>query len=41
MQTLGWAKYSHEQFGLEGWGASGPYKEVYAKFGLTGSSALR
>ncbi|KAI0693715.1 transketolase [Cytidiella melzeri] len=36
--TLGWAKYSHEQFGLSGWGASGPYKKVYEKFGLTGSN---
>ncbi|KAI0085477.1 transketolase [Irpex rosettiformis] len=36
--TIGWAKYSHEQFGLPAWGASGPYKEVYAKFGLTGSN---
>ena len=37
-QTLGWAKYSHEQYGLPGWGASGPYKKVYEKFGITGSS---
>ncbi|PSR88894.1 hypothetical protein PHLCEN_2v5043 [Hermanssonia centrifuga] len=34
--TLGWQKYSHEQFGLPSWGASGPYQKVYAKFGLTG-----
>lgn len=30
MTTLGWEKYSHEQFGLNRFGASGPYKEVYA-----------
>ncbi|KAF7789568.1 hypothetical protein EIP86_000514 [Pleurotus ostreatoroseus] len=36
--TLGWQKYSHEQFGLSGWGASGPYKQVYEKFGLTGAN---
>ncbi|KAI1790799.1 transketolase [Ganoderma leucocontextum] len=36
--TLGWAKYSHEQYGLPGWGASGPYKKVYEKFGITGSN---
>jgi transketolase len=36
---MGWAKYSHEQFGLNSFGASGPYKEVYAKFGITGPSA--
>lgn len=29
MSTLGWAKYSHEQFGLNRFGASGPYKNVY------------
>jgi len=34
--TLGWERYSHEQFGLAGWGASGPYKKVYEKFGITG-----
>ncbi|EMD38633.1 hypothetical protein CERSUDRAFT_113807 [Gelatoporia subvermispora B] len=38
LNTLGWAKYSHEQYGLEAWGASGPYKKVYEKFGLTGSN---
>ena len=30
MSTLGWEKYTHEQFGLNRFGASGPYKEVYA-----------
>ena len=30
MSTLGWEKYSHEQFGLNRFGASGPYMEVYA-----------
>lgn len=34
--TLGWERYSHEQFGLKAWGASGPYEKVYEKFGLTG-----
>ncbi|KIM60631.1 hypothetical protein SCLCIDRAFT_1216686 [Scleroderma citrinum Foug A] len=36
--TLGWQKYSHEQYGLYGWGASGPYKKVYEKFGITGTN---
>ncbi|TBU32237.1 transketolase [Dichomitus squalens] len=36
LSTLGWAKYSHEQYGLTTFGASGPYKKVYEKFGLTG-----
>jgi transketolase len=35
MSTLGWEKYSHEQFGLNRFGASGPYKEVYKKFHFT------
>jgi transketolase len=29
MSTMGWEKYSHEQFGLNRFGASGPYKEVF------------
>ncbi|BCS18507.1 transketolase tktA [Aspergillus puulaauensis] len=33
--TMGWERYSHEQFGLNRFGASGPYKEVYAKFEFT------
>jgi len=37
-QTAGWHKYSHEQYGLPAWGASGPYLKVYEKFGITGSS---
>ncbi|OLL24134.1 putative transketolase [Neolecta irregularis DAH-3] len=30
--TLGWEKYSHEQFGINTFGASGPYKDVYKKY---------
>ncbi|BFZ61577.1 Transketolase [Saitoella coloradoensis] len=33
--TLGWQKYSHEQHGINGFGASGPYLDVYKKFELT------
>ena len=29
MSTLGWERYSHEQFGLNRFGASGAYKDVY------------
>ncbi|KAG9123058.1 Transketolase [Ceratobasidium sp. 392] len=36
--TTGWQKYSHEQFGLKAWGASGPYQKVYEDFGLTGTN---
>ena len=35
MSTLGWEKYSHEQFGLNRFGASGAYKDVYKKFEFT------
>lgn len=35
MSTLGWERYSHEQFGLNRFGASGPYKDVYKKFDFT------
>jgi transketolase len=38
LSTAGWQKYSHEQYGLKGWGASGPYQKVYEKFGITGSN---
>ncbi|KAK0197325.1 transketolase [Armillaria mellea] len=38
LSTAGWQKYSHEQYGLPGWGASGPYQKVYEKFGITGSN---
>ncbi|KAG0230977.1 Transketolase [Actinomortierella wolfii] len=34
MTTFGWAKYAHESIGIDTFGASGPYKEVYAHFGL-------
>ncbi|KAI9755715.1 MAG: Transketolase [Lichina confinis] len=35
MSTLGWEKYSHEQFGLNRFGSSGPYKDVYKRFEFT------
>ncbi|MCJ1446006.1 MAG: Transketolase [Stictis urceolatum] len=35
MSTLGWERYSHEQFGLNRFGASGPYKDLYKKFEFT------
>ncbi|KZV62031.1 transketolase [Peniophora sp. CONT] len=38
LSTAGWAKYSHEQYGIDTFGASGPYKEVYKKFGITGEN---
>jgi len=38
LSTAGWQKYSHEQFGLPAWGASGPYQKVYEKFGITGTN---
>ncbi|KAF7295104.1 Transketolase [Mycena indigotica] len=38
LSTLGWERYSHEQYGLTGWGASGPYQKVYEKLGITGAN---
>ncbi|KAI5828061.1 Transketolase, thiamine diphosphate binding domain-containing protein [Schizophyllum commune] len=38
LSTLGWQKYSHEQYGLPAWGASAPYQKVYEKFGITGKN---
>lgn len=38
LSTLGWQKYSHEQYGLPAWGASAPYQQVYEKFGITGKN---
>lgn len=34
MATYGWDRYAHESIGIETFGASGPYKEVYKHFGL-------
>lgn len=33
---MGWSNFSHEQFGLTGFGASGPYAKVYDHFELNG-----
>jgi len=35
MSTFGWSKYSHAQFGLNRFGASGKAPEIYKKFGFT------
>lgn len=35
MSTVGWSKYAHESFGINRFGASGPYKDVYKFFGFT------
>jgi len=35
MSTMGWAKYAHEQFGLNTFGLSAPYQKVYERFGFT------
>ncbi|KFZ00937.1 hypothetical protein V500_00926 [Pseudogymnoascus sp. VKM F-4518 (FW-2643)] len=35
MSTMGWERYTHQQFGLDRFGASGPYKDVYKKFEFT------
>jgi transketolase len=33
--TFGWQKYASHSIGIDSFGSSGPYQEVYAKFGLT------
>jgi transketolase len=35
LSTLGWQKYAHVKVGMTTFGASGPYKQVYQKFGFT------
>lgn len=35
MSTTGWGKYAHESFGIDRFGASGPYNKVYEYFGFT------
>ncbi|KAJ4396200.1 Transketolase [Gnomoniopsis smithogilvyi] len=35
MSTMGWERYTHEQFGLNRFGASGAYLDVYKKFEFT------
>jgi len=39
--TLGWERYSHVQFGMVTFGASGPYKDVYKKFGITTENLVK
>ncbi|KAG0329962.1 Transketolase [Dissophora globulifera] len=34
MSTFGWQRYAHESIGIDTFGASGPYKDVYKHFGL-------
>ncbi|KAG0277993.1 Transketolase [Linnemannia exigua] len=34
MSTFGWDRYAHESIGIDTFGASGPFKEVYKHFGL-------
>jgi len=33
--AVGWREYSHDAVAMESVGASGPYKDVYKKFGIT------
>ncbi|ANB15393.1 transketolase TKL1 [Sugiyamaella lignohabitans] len=35
MSTSGWQAYSHQQFGINRFGASGPYQDVYKYFEFT------
>ncbi|KAI9319162.1 transketolase [Dichotomocladium elegans] len=33
--VYGWKKYAHSSVGMKSFGASGPYKKLYEKFGIT------
>ena len=35
LSTFGWHKYAHHPIGIDTFGASGPYLQLYKKFGLT------
>jgi transketolase len=41
MSVRGWEKYSHIQFGMVTFGSSGPYKDVYKKFGITAENLAK
>ncbi|KAJ3017279.1 Transketolase [Thoreauomyces humboldtii] len=34
MSTFGWTKWAHHPIGIDTFGSSGPYKDLYKKFGL-------
>ncbi|GAA94459.1 uncharacterized protein L969DRAFT_97334 [Mixia osmundae IAM 14324] len=36
--TVSWGALAHEHYGMSTFGASGPYKDVYKKFGFTGEN---
>jgi transketolase len=38
MSTMGWERYTHEQFGINRFGASGAYKDVYKVWQIFGST---
>jgi len=38
--VFGWERYSHAQIGMRSFGSSGPWKEVYAHFGITVEAAV-
>jgi len=35
LSYFGWSKYAHASIGMKSFGSSGPYKDVYKKFGFT------
>ncbi|KAF0449629.1 Transketolase [Gigaspora margarita] len=35
LSTFGWSKYAHASLGMKSFGSSGPYKELYKKYGFT------
>jgi len=39
--VIGWREYAHAVVGMASFGESGPYKEVYAKFGITTENTVK
>jgi transketolase len=35
LATFGWSKYAHANVGMTGFGSSGPYQQLYKKYGFT------
>ncbi|KAL1852835.1 Transketolase [Diaporthe australafricana] len=41
LSTMGWQRYSHEQFGIDSFGASAPAEELFVKFGFSPEGVLK
>jgi len=41
LTTFGWGSYAHAHHGLDGFGTSGPAKEVFVKYGFTADNIAK